>query len=195
MNRRQFLEDIAGLSALLPGLSLLPGTVEAFAAGVHARASSVGTARTLSPAQEATLRLLAELLLPETDTIGASRAGVSGFIDVLLTEAMLPEHRERFLAGLAAIDACCQALCGKGVAAAPRAAQEDLLHALDAQLPVRSPSRAELAARARAPVTAEGGYAWLKGLVVFAYFTAEPVARGLINAPIIPGRYDGCVPV
>jgi hypothetical protein len=45
------------------------------------------------------------------------------------------------------------------------------------------------------PVTAEGGFALLKSLVLFAYFTSEPVAKGLINAPIIPGKYDGCVPL
>jgi hypothetical protein len=42
-------------------------------------------------------------------------------------------------------------------------------------------------------MNAERGYELLKRLVVFAYFTSEPVARELINAPIIPGRYDGCV--
>ena len=42
-------------------------------------------------------------------------------------------------------------------------------------------------------MNAARGYALVKQLVVFAYFTSEPVAKGLINAPIIPGRYDGCV--
>jgi hypothetical protein len=195
MNRRQFLEDIAAVSALLPGLALLPGTREAFAADVHGRAQAAGALRTLNPAQAATLRQVAELLLPETETIGATRAGVTGFIDVLLTEAMLEEHRDRFLAGLAAIDARSQSQSGAGFAAAPREQQLALITALDAQLPVRSLSRAAVAAQERAPVSAEGGYAMLKGLVLFAYFTAPPVAKDLINAPIIPGRYDGCVPV
>ena len=195
MNRRRFLEEIAALSALLPGLTLLPGASETFAADVHGRAQAAGGLRTLGVQQAATLRQVAELLLPETDTIGATRAGVTGFIDVLLTEAMLQEHRDRFLAGLAAIDARSQSLYGSDFAAAQREQQLALVAALDAQLPVRSLSRAQAAAQARAPVSAEGGYAMVKGLVLFAYFTAPPVAKDLINAPIIPGRYDGCVPV
>ena len=55
--------------------------------------------------------------------------------------------------------------------------------------------RRESAAQAGEAASAEDGFAVLKRLVVFAYFTSEPVAKELINAPIIPGRYDGCVPV
>jgi hypothetical protein len=80
--------------------------------------------------------------------------------------------------------------------AVPRPQQEALLHALDVRWPepVRSP--AEVAALEQAPITAEGGFALVKRLVVLGYFTSEPVAAQLLKkTPIIPGRYDGCVPV
>jgi len=54
---------------------------------------------------------------------------------------------------------------------------------------------AEAAALAREPMSAERAFWMLKHLAVFAYFTSETVAKDLIKAPIIPGRYDGCVPV
>jgi len=196
MDRREFLEAIAGVSALVPGLSLLPALCqESFARELHERAQAAGGLRTLSPAQNATVSSIAELLLPETDTVGARAVGVNRFIDLLLTEAMLETQRDRFLEGLAAIDARSQSLYGMPFTSAAGPQQQSLLRSLDEQLPQRHQTPAETAALEREPVTAEGGFAMLKRLVVLAYFTSEPVARKLIRAPIIPGRYDGCVPV
>jgi hypothetical protein len=193
VDRREFLEAIAGISALLPGLSLLPHQQQAFAATVHARAKAAAALRTLSPTQDATLSCIAEILLPQTDTVGATQVGVNRFIDLLLTESMLEHDRDRFLAGLAAIDARSLSLYGAPVAIARAEDQESLIRALDGRLPARTPTKAERAVIDREPVTAERGYELLKRLAVFAYFTSEPVAKELINAPIIPGRYDGCV--
>jgi len=196
MNRRQFLEEIAGIAALVPGLALLPGSYpEAFAQAVHARAKATPGLRTLTPLEDATVSRIADLLLPETDTVGATSVGVDRFIDVLLTESMLAVDRQRFLEGLAAIDARSQSLYGVAFKSARGEQQQSLVRALDSQLPVRSPTPAEAAQLAKEPVTAERGFALLKGLVVLGYFTSEPVAKELIKAPIIPGRYDGCVPV
>jgi hypothetical protein len=194
MDRREFLEQLAGISALVPGLALLPD-ISAFAQDVHARAKAATGLRTLSAHQDATVRCVADLLLPETDTIGANSVGVNRFIDLLLTESMLEGQRDRFLAGLAAVDARSESLNGAPVVSASRAQQEALIRALDVHWPAPVRSPAEAAAVEHAPITAEGGFALLKRLVVLGYFTSEPVARGIINAPIIPGRYDGCVPV
>lgn len=193
MDRREFLESIVGLSALLPGLSLLPLQQQSFAASLHARAAAATGLRALNRDQDAAVRSIAELLLPQTDTAGAAQVGVNRFIDLLLSESMLERDRARFLEGLAAIDARSRSLCGAPVASARRADQEALIRSLDEQLPARPPTRSEQAALDQQPVSAERGYELLKHLVVFAYFTSEPVAKDLIDAPIIPGRYDGCV--
>jgi hypothetical protein len=193
VDRREFLESIAGLSAL--GLTLLPLRDAAFAAGLHARARAAPGLRTLTPELDATLSGVADILLPESDTVGASAVGANRFIDLLLTESMLEPDRDRFIEGLRAIDAECQGSHGVSFARAPRAQQEDVLRGLDAHLTGRPPTRAETAALNARPVSAAHGYALAKQLVLLAYFTAEPVARELINAPIIPGRYDGCVSI
>jgi hypothetical protein len=192
MDRREFLESIAGISALLPGLSLLALQEPAQAQAMHARAEAMGL-RTLNAAQDAAVSCIAEILLPRTETVGATQVGVNRFIDLLLTESVLERDRDRFLAGLAAIDARSRSLYGAPVATARQEQQESLIRALDEQLPAHAPTKAEQALFDAQPVTAERGYELLKRLVVFAYFTSEPVAKGLINAPIIPGRYDGCV--
>jgi hypothetical protein len=196
MDRREFLEAIAGISALVPGLSLLPGSYQqAFAQGLHARAKAAANLRTLSPQQDATVTCIAEILLPQTDTVGATAAGVNRFIDLLLTESMLEAYRDRFLEGLAAINARSQFLYGAPFISVRKQEQESLMRALDVHLPEPHPTPAEAAALAKEPITAEGGFALLKQLAVLAYFTSEPVAKELIKAPIIPGRYDGCVSV
>jgi len=194
MHRREFLESIAGISAWVPALSLLTWVEqEAFARELHAKAKASADLRTLNPAQDATVTCIAEILLPETDTVGATAVGVNRFIDLLLTESMMEEERNRLLEGLAQINSRSQSLYDAPLVSARREDQESLLRALDSQLPLRKPTLAEAAALAREPMTAERGFALLKRLVVFAYFTSEPVAKELINAPIIPGRYDGCV--
>src|SRR6266545_6783778 len=58
----------------------------------------------LTPAQNATVITLSELIIPQTDTPGAKAARVNEFIDNVLAHAK-PEEREKFLAGLAWIDA------------------------------------------------------------------------------------------
>ena len=194
VDRREFLEQLTSIAAFIPGLTLLPD-VEAFAEHAHARAKASARPRTLTAQQDATVTCIAELLLPETDTVGATSVGVNRFIDLLLTESMLEAQRDRFLAGLAAIDARSQLLFGTAFITAHQEQQESLMRALDVRWPEPSRTPAEVAALLSAPITAEGGFALLKRLVVLGYFTSEPVAKGLIKAPIIPGRYDGCVPV
>jgi gluconate 2-dehydrogenase gamma chain len=140
MDRREFLELLAGLSVLVPGLVGEPAWAEA-----HERAQATRKLRTLSPLQDATVTRVADILVPETDTVGATGVGVTAFIDLLLSESMLPMQRDRFLEGLAAINARSQQRYG-------------------VPLPAAKP--------------------------------AEPVAKGLLlSRPIIPGRYDGCIPV
>jgi hypothetical protein len=191
MDRREFLELLAGLSALVPGLSGPPAWAEA-----HDRAQATPKLRTLNPLQDATVTRIADILVPQTDTVGASGVGVTAFIDLLLTDAMLPVQRDRFLDGLAAINARSREHYGVPLSAAKPADQEALLRTLDEKLPRRIPTPAEARALAQEPVSAERGYAVLKALVLLGYFTAEPVAKQLlISAPIIPGRYDGCIPV
>jgi len=195
VDRREFLGSIAGISALLPGLSLLSLQQPSFAAALHARAAAADGLRSLDPEQGAAVTCIAEMLLPQTDTVGATQVGVTRFIDLLLTDSMLEHGRGRFFEGLAAIEARSRSLSGAPIASARREDQEALIRSLDEQLPEHTPTRAEQALLDRQPMTAERGYALLKQLVVFAYFTSEPVAKDLINDPIIPGRYDGCVSV
>jgi hypothetical protein len=51
------------------------------------------------------------------------------------------------------------------------------------------------ATRGAAPGSAESFYARLKEVTVFAFLTSKPVQEAVFKTPIIPGRFEGCVPV
>jgi len=43
--------------------------------------------------------------------------------------------------------------------------------------------------------SAQQTFVKLKALVIYGYFTSEVVMTKVLKVPIIPGRYDGSVPV
>ncbi len=196
MQRREFLATLGRLSAGASALALLPAGFSCLRAqALHEHAAQPGALRTLSAAQHALLARMADLLLPATDSVGALDVGVDRFIDLLLSEAMLESARTRFLDGLEALEARSRSAHGAPFVALSAAEQAGFIAALDVHWPPANLTHAEQEAQARAPMTAERGFEQLKYLVVFGYFTSEPVMKDLLDDPLIPGRYDGCVPV
>ena len=94
------------LSAVLGGVATAP-----LAAGLLGGCRTPGADgladyayQTLSEPQQRTLAALVDQIIPETDTPGAAQAGVPQFVDSMLTDWYAPEDRDRFLAGLDAVD-------------------------------------------------------------------------------------------
>lgn len=131
------------------------------------------TFRTLNAAQRALVTDIAESIIPQTDTPGATAVQVPAFIDLILTEWMHDDERAGFLSGLDAIGA-------KGYAGMARAQKDDLLTALDA---------------ARHDDTGAGhAFGRLKALTVYGYFTSEPVQRDVLKTQMFFDGYHGDVP-
>src|SRR5437879_3607034 len=112
ISRRQALEQVA----ILLGGAISAPTV----AGVLSRptrrawaASPAWAPRTLSPAQLELVATVAEHIIPQTDTPGARAAGVHRFVDTLLSDHYPATERDRFLAGLADVDARAQSAHGQ----------------------------------------------------------------------------------
>ncbi|MEZ5353790.1 MAG: gluconate 2-dehydrogenase subunit 3 family protein [Bryobacteraceae bacterium] len=93
MNRRDVFR-IGAVAAAAPAAHL--------AAMPQAGAAS-WKARALDPHQVRTITLLADLIMPDTDTPGAVKAGVVQHLDTLLADGD-PERRGELLASLAWID-------------------------------------------------------------------------------------------
>jgi hypothetical protein len=164
MNRRHALRTLAAgtLGSLwVDELSAL--------ARQHAHAGSAQAAiaaqdwkpAVLNPRQNDLVVLLTELIIPETDTPGAKAARVNRFIDRVLQDAR-PADRERFLKGLAWIEARSRALYKTDVLAASPEQQTALLTRLSAD---GNPDKEES--------TGRDFFTAVKSMTINGYYTTE----------------------
>lgn len=173
MHRRELLR-LLGSTALLPFVPLVPDRALAFGRAVH-RAAAAEPLQVLTPAQAELVTTIADLILPRTDTPGASDVGITPFVDHLLANWYHQDEKGAFLAGLEAID---RRAGGRFVGLEP-SRQTALLVTLD---------------QAKGdPGSAEAEFNRLKSITIYGYFTSEKVVKEVTKNPIIPGRFDGCV--
>jgi hypothetical protein len=180
VNRREVLRLLGGVAAVPMLAPLSPDGLFDLGRSLHARLAR-RTGRSLDAHQLETVTHIAELILPETATPGATSVKVPEFIDLMLTESCPAAERSRFLHGLADIDARGRRVYG-GVFLDLRAGdQSALLQALDEVKGVEG--------------SAEDAFATLKQLTIYGYFTSEVVMKSVTKHQVIPGRFDGCIPV
>jgi hypothetical protein len=157
----------------------------AFSGDVLAAVSAPASQRQpelLSREQLALTGVLAELIIPQTDTPGALAVGAHRTVDHLLAVCALAPAQTAFRDGLARLDAVARQQAGKRFAALPPARQTALLRAIDAGAD---------------PFTADDQrfFRQLKGYVAFAYYTSEAGAsRELAYLPV-PGGFTGYLKV
>jgi hypothetical protein len=169
MDRRTSLVALGALASH----ALFPRVLEAWSQTRPALASWVP--RALSPADGASLAALADAILPDTDTPGATAAGVHVFVDLVLAECVPAAERQAFVDGLGAVEAACRAEHGRGVADVGPEARTALLVRLEG---------------ASHPFVR-----MLKGLVVLGYGTSQLGATQALAYDPVPGGYRGCVPL
>ena len=182
MQRREVL-GFLGAAALAPLLvPLSPERRWAVGAELHARlAGATGAGRALKAARMAQVTALAVTPHPRTDTPGAVDVGVPAFVDLLLAEWYPDDEKRDLLAGLDALDARARSSGGKPFADLDAAGRAAVLAAVDG--------------KDGAAGTAEGAWRRLKEAMVFGFLTSKPIATTINTTPIIPGRFDGCVPL
>lgn len=176
MDRRDLLRLLAAASAL----PFLPRPADATSLGRLLHRTAALLPRVLTPDQHQLVSALADLILPRTDTPGATDVGVTPFIDGLLADWFPEDERHQFLAGLDQLDR--------------RAVQQ-----YRGSFPTLDPDTqlafaATLDGMEGAPGSAEASFSRLKELTVYGYFTSKTVARDILQDPVIPGRFEGCVP-
>lgn len=181
MDRRAALRLLATSAAA----GAIPGDLTTLGRAVHERLGR--GRRVLDPHQDATVVALTDIILPATDTPGATGARVNEFIDLLLAEWYDASDRDEFVAGIAAVDTRARAAFGKDFVDGTRANQAGLLTALDDE-----------AARWNASPAATRGpqpfYRRLKWLTLFGYYTSEIGAQQEQHFQIIPRHYVPCAP-
>jgi hypothetical protein len=173
--RRRTLARLAAFCGLALGDFALGSDVLAAATKTTTKAARP---ECLSPHELALTGVLAELIIPQTDTPGALAVDAHRTIDHLLAACALPPAQDAFRTGLARIDAVARAGDGKPFAALSPPRQAALLRAIDS---------------GAAPFNADDQrfFRQLKGYVAFAYYTSEAGAsRELAYLPV-PGGFIG----
>lgn len=192
MDRRGVLKLLAVSSAL----PTVPAEWMAAFRAIHASLGSAPALRILTPHQDATVTAMAELILPQTDTLGAKAVRVNEFIDRIVAEWYSDEDRARFLAGLASVDARTQSLFKSDFVDASPEQQSEILRLLGEEMAQATQALAEAPRgyRGADPEPDDNFYFMFRQLTLTGYFTSETGFTEQLHEEIIPGRFDGCVP-
>ena len=185
MERRDALRLLATAAAL----PFLPTELLATLRVARAETRSGSASTTLNPHQYQTVTRMAEIILPETETPGATAAHVNDFIDLLLTEWYDEQERKRFLDGLAETDERSRQRFGPAFLDLQPGQQEEIVRALDDEM-----AAAVAKPHSRGDEGRDTFFHTMKRLTLTGYFTSEAGAKQELHFKIIPGHYDGCVP-
>ena len=188
MNRREALRLLATATAL--GLE----TPKVFAILRDARAlvQTQSGRRTLSPDQNEIVTAIADMIIPRTETPGATDAGVPAFIDLIVTEWFTDEQRMRFREGLADIDVRAHHRFTKGFVECSPAQQAEILTEVGAQMLADAEATKRQTEAAGETKPRDNFYQTLRSLILTGYYTSEVGATAELNYHIIPDRFDSC---
>lgn len=199
LDRRQLALGFASIGI---GLAV-PGCATANQAATQSALSWTPTA--LSPAQANVLDVVAELIIPATDTPGARDAGVPQFVDRAIANYCTPSNAAAVRAGLDRIEADARASYKTNFIALKPDQQVALLTIYDTEVasPASPPAAAQGAATTQpatqgvTPAAAPRApfFPVLKDLVTVGYFTSQQGATKAVRWDPVPGPYHGCVPL
>jgi len=148
--------------------------------------------RTLSVEQDDLVTTIAESILPATDTPGAKAAQVNRFIDLLLSDWLGPEDRDRFLAGLGEFERDCRTRLGRSFLELTPEEQIAVLAPLDEEA-----AEIRLAAMAAGLTEIEEPpfFLTMKEWTLAGYYTSEIGMTQELQHLRAAGSYDGCMPL
>jgi hypothetical protein len=176
LTRRQAIRG----AATLVGGALAAGQLTPFLSRVARAADESAEPVFFDESQFELLGRIADVMIPETDTPGATGAGVDYFIDLMLDEWASPERQVRFRLG---IDALGNAL------------QEDGTAFVDAPADVQLARLRSLDAQAFEPAAGNSFYQEFKRMVLFAYYSSEAGATLELQYEALIPEYKACEPL
>jgi len=160
---------LLGRAAMLTG-GLLSAPLLAMARGAaHAARAEITATPVWSDAQRELVAAIADTILPETDTPGATTAQVDEFVAHMLRDWFVAAERDRFLAGLDEFAARCIDATGRPFVLLPAAERLAYLQPIDQEA-----AAARAAKRDPLPM-----FATLKELTLVGYYTSEAGAAAI----------------
>lgn len=184
--------DVLRLLATGAALQLAPHKLSALVREARTLIDSQPSPRTMSSHQLATVRTMAELIIPKTDTPGATDVKTAEFVDLMLTEWFEDADRIRFLDGLADVDSRSKKLFAKDFVDCASPQQAQIMTDLGSALTAESHPGTNQGLTGRGAKPASSFYALLRQLTLVAYYTSEAGATAELHFEIVPGMYQGC---
>jgi gluconate 2-dehydrogenase gamma chain len=186
MNRREALQQVAWFMGGAISAPAILGVLN----GCSAKPSAGWKPVFLSEEQGALIAEVAEMIIPRTDTPGATDVGVPAFIDTMLKDAYPREDQERFIAGLREFETRAEREYGRAflrLEPAERMVIVQSIHdaAIAAELKLSLPP-----AKLRRPFIL-----MTKELALLGFFTSQIGATQVLQYDPLPGAFRACVPV
>jgi hypothetical protein len=171
-SRRTALKQLALVSL---GMALVPSCMED-----RSKASLLLKSLKISPADEAMLAELCEIIIPKTNTPGAKDISAHLFVLKMVDDCSPKDQQEVFIKGMEEFKKICKETTGKSLVdcnAEERQKITDLLLAMKTE---------------DAPLVNFLGM--VKGRTIQAYTSSEFYLTKVKVYELVPGRYQGCVP-
>ena len=179
MDRRELLALLGIAGPAIAGLT----PEQLFAVSRRQQAGGRSVPGILDAHQRALVDQVSEMIMPATDTPGARAAGVTDFVDLIVTEYYHDDERAAFVRGLADLDSRAQADFAKGFLDLAEPQQAAILTGMDAE------------ARAMPPGAPAQFFPRIKSLTLYGYYTSEIGSREELHEVFMPGRFDGSAPL
>jgi hypothetical protein len=151
----------------------------ALATGLPSGACSIIERGELTSHELALLNEVAEIMIPQTDTLGAADAGVPAFLSAMIQKWASQETVEKIRDVLVAIDAAAHSDLGKPFLDADSSLRTKILTRLDKFWIGNG----------------QPGYALMKELILTGYYLSEDGATRELRYELVPGSWDGCLPL
>ena len=187
MKRRQAIAVLGGVAA---GPLIMPSAAFAelldWSQRVRRSRAASGSASHLTPPRTRVMAALAEVIIPATDTPGASEAGVTEFVAALVDGWLDDDDRDRFLVGLDTVDPAAREHFVADFADCTAEQQSQYVGDLDAEL-----------TRLREDPDANASRHFfhdVKRFTLTAYFTSEVGLEALGHRTTFR-TFEGCVPL
>ena len=179
MNRREWLKN---MSVLAVGAIAGPSLLAVFDA--HAAAQKPGAKpQFFQPAQYTLIGTVADIVIPRTDTPGATDAGVPLFIDQMFTAVYSKADQTRYLTAMAAFD---------------KAGGKPFMQLDDAQrkaLVTKLHKEALAVPKGGKPAPAADFVLMSKKLTMLGFFLSQPGCTQVLQYSAVPGAWKADIPL
>lgn len=185
IDRRELIERAAAMLGGTISAGAALGVLSGCVATPEAPIPEGQAGKFLTADEARNVTILAEQILPRTDTPGAIDAGVPAFIDRMLADYYQAPQQQILRAGLARVESDSRSQHGKTFAALTSDQQIALMTVYDRE--AYEQSRDDSASTPHF-------FRMMKELTTLGYFTSEPGATQFLKYAPIPGPYRGDVP-